>query len=117
MSDLQYDSFGQRVTTRLRSFNPEQVAAFGRTIAQSLAAIFVARGWLDESTAVTMAAAIVWIVITWWGVWARKDKNLLASAANVPTIEAVVTSSREVAAKVPNPKVTTTTMATDCWPH
>jgi|SRR5215204_5952319 len=92
---------------KLRSVNPEQMAAFGRTIAQTLAGIIATQFALDEAYAGTIASALVWTAITWWGVWARKDKNLLASAANVPTIKAVVTSSPEVAAKVPDPKVTT----------
>jgi hypothetical protein len=102
-------SFVRAAATKLRSVNPEMMAAFGRTLAQTLAGIIGAMGLADDDMALAIGSGIVWTAITWWGIWARKDSNLLASAANVPIVNKVVVDDPVVASNIPTPKVVSQT--------
>jgi hypothetical protein len=70
--------------------NQDQVAALLRTIVQVAGGFVIGKGWVDEQTALAVGGAIVTIGVTIWGLWARKNSNLVASAAAVPGVERVV---------------------------
>ena len=97
---------------RLRSLNPEQVAALLRTGGQMLGAALGMFGYMNEETWALLSGPAVAFLLTIWGVVARKDTALLESAAGVPGTQAIVVASPEVAANVPSDKVTSSVSAT-----
>jgi hypothetical protein len=89
---------------KLRAINPEQLAALLRTIGQVLGGVIATHGWMTDSEWAALSGGIATILLTVWGIFARRDAALIASAANVPVTEKVVVSS-PVIAKSENPKV------------
>ena len=63
--------------------NSEQVAALARTLVQVGGGIAVGRGWITADEAATLGGAVVAIVATAWGLYARRNSALVASAAKV----------------------------------
>ncbi len=99
------------IVNRLRTVNPEQVAAFLRTIGQMVGAGFVAKGVMttdDLATMLTSAETVLGglfsLVLMGWGIFARRDTALVASAANVPVVKEII-AAPEVAASTPSTKV------------
>jgi hypothetical protein len=89
---------------KLRTINPEQLAALLRTIGQVLGGVIATHGWMTDSEWTALSGGIATILLTVWGIFARRDAALIASAANVPVTEKVVVSS-PVITKSDNPKV------------
>jgi hypothetical protein len=89
----------------LRSINPDQMAATLRTLGQVFGAVLGTLGVQYADTWATIGGPVITILLWAWGVWARSDKNLLASAAGVPGVKAVVVPA-DVARSVPDMKVT-----------
>lgn len=91
-------------------FNQDQGAALFRTIIQMGSAALVTRGVLlpSESAMITEVGipALVGLGTTLWGVWARNNKNLVTSAANVPDVKKILTNEN-MANAVPSDKVVT----------
>ena len=89
-----------------RTINPEQIAAAVRTIAQVLGGVLVTKGVIgaDDWALYSGAAAIV--IPTVWGLIARSDANLIASAADVPAVEKIVAPGATPAGRDGHPKVT-----------
>jgi hypothetical protein len=73
----------------LRSINPEQLASLFRTILQIGGGYLVSRGIASEDQVLALSSAGATILVTFWGLWARSDKQLIVSAANVPAVEMV----------------------------
>lgn len=87
--------------------NQEQIAALLRTIIQVAAGSF---GWTQlqsGDTSLALASGLALVIVTVWGMYARSNKNLVASAANVPTVQKIV-ADPEVACAIPDPKVVPT---------
>lgn len=63
--------------------NTEQVGSLARTAVQLGAAYAVGKGWLDQSTAAEVGAALVTLAVTAYGLYARRNAALLASADKV----------------------------------
>lgn len=84
--------------------NQEQVAAILRTALQVLAGIF-AWSWLDTNTVAALASAVAGLGVVAWGIWARSNTNLVASAAAVPEVAKIETKTVALADAVPSAKV------------
>ncbi|MGF3026753.1 hypothetical protein ACQVP2_28530 [Methylobacterium aquaticum] len=59
--------------------NVEQAGSLARTVVQLAAAYAVGRGWLDQSTAAEVGAALVTLAVTAYGVYVRRDEALKAA--------------------------------------
>jgi len=70
--------------------NNEQIGALLRTIFQFLGGVAVGRGWIDADAATALVGAAVTIALTVWGIYARRDKALVQSAAAVPDVAKIV---------------------------
>jgi hypothetical protein len=84
----------------------EQILSFLRTLVQSGAAALAAKGLIDEQGATVLVAFVMWLIPTAWGLWVRRKAGLVASAAALPEVAKIVTTSA-MAAKVDDPSVTT----------
>ncbi|MCF4125365.1 Pam3-gp28 family putative phage holin [Methylobacterium sp. SyP6R] len=84
--------------------NPEQLTALLRTLLQFGGGIAVGRGWIDADTATTLTGALVTLIVTIWGLYARRNTGLVAAAAAVPTVKAIL-ADPATAQAVPSPKV------------
>ena len=84
--------------------NTEQVASLIRTLLQFAGALAVSKGWTDESTAAAVTGAVLTLAVTAWGLYARRNAALVASAAAVPGVDTIV-ADRRVAGAVPSAKV------------
>jgi hypothetical protein len=96
------------VMEKLRTVNPEQIAALLRTVGQVLGGIIATKGWMDNSEWEAIVGAVITVVLTAWGIFARRDSALITSAANVPVTEKVVVATPVVVASetlTENPKV------------
>jgi hypothetical protein len=94
----------------LRAINPEQLAAFLRTAGQVIGGIVAYHGFLTEAQWAMYFGAATTLILTGWGMFARSDKNLISSAANVPAVEKVVVPPTIMAKSETlqeNPSVTT----------
>ena len=89
----------------LRAMNPEQAGALFRTVLQVIGTIVSTRGWMQDDEWTAISGALLTIAVTIWGIWARSDRNLIVSAANVPAVKEVVTETTQLATSIPNEKV------------
>jgi muramidase (phage lysozyme) len=101
------DAVTKKGLAGLRWLNPEQVMAFLRTCAQGAGVYLAQKGFTTGSDYEFWSGIAVFVAFLAWGMWARKDTNLLSSASKVPDTEAVIVKSPEVAASVPEANVTT----------
>lgn len=86
--------------------NQEQIASLLRTILQVGGGIAVGRGWIDADTATAVIGALVTLAVTAWGLYARRNTGLVQSAAALPQVAQIVTTSPHIA-DVAGPKVVT----------
>jgi hypothetical protein len=86
---------------RLRTMNPEQVASLFRTLLQFAGGLGVAYGVMTETQFASILSGLMTVFVTAWGLWARSDANLIASAANVPAVHSVVVTDSDVATATP----------------
>jgi hypothetical protein len=96
------------VMEKLRTINPEQIAALLRTVGQVLGGMIATQGWMTDSEWQAVVGAVITVVLTAWGIFARRDSALITSAANVPVTEKVVVATPVVASSeslTENPKV------------
>ncbi|GJD65194.1 Pam3-gp28 family putative phage holin [Methylobacterium frigidaeris] len=63
--------------------NVEQVGTLVRTVAQMGAAYAIGRGWLDQTAAGDLVAGAVALGTLAYGIYARRNAALLASADKV----------------------------------
>lgn len=75
--------------SKLRYINPEMLAALARTAGQVLGGVIAKHGWAHDDEAMTITGALVTILLTLWGVWARRDKALIESAASLPAVHSI----------------------------
>lgn len=97
-------AFRDQFEARLRTLNQEQAASLVRTAVQVISG---ATGWvwMNDNAFISGASFLVMALVTLWGVWASSDKNLIASAANVPAVARIETKTGDVAEAVPSSKV------------
>lgn len=86
-----------------RSVNQEQLGALFRTLLQIAGGIF-GWAWMDDNMLISLSGVAVTVVATLWGLWARTDKNLVASAAEVPAVRKIV-AAPATAEAIPSVKV------------
>ncbi len=84
--------------------NQEQIGALLRTVFQFLGGVAVGRGWIDGDTATALSGLAVTIGLTLWGIYVRRDKGLVESAAAVPEVAKIV-ATPDIARSVTNAKV------------
>ncbi|SEO99858.1 hypothetical protein SAMN04487843_105368 [Methylobacterium sp. ap11] len=84
--------------------NQEQLAALLRTLLQFAGGIAVGYGWIDTDTAATLTGALVTLIVTVWGLYARRNAGLVAAAAALPAVKTIL-AAPETAQAVPSPKV------------
>jgi hypothetical protein len=83
----------------------EQVLSFLRTLVQTGAGVLAAKGWIDASGEQIIIAFVMWLIPTVWGLYVRRKAGLVASAAALPEVREIRTTS-EMARKVEDPSVT-----------
>ncbi|MEE7478402.1 hypothetical protein [Methylobacterium hispanicum] len=80
--------------------NSEQLTSLLRTVLQFAGGIAVGRGWVDAETMTALVGAVVTILVTVWGLYARRNAGLVASAAAVPGVQTIA-AAPALADKVP----------------
>lgn len=85
---------------RLRNMNPEQMGSLLRTFGQVIGAALAMWGFMSNETWATISGPLGTLLLTAWGLWARNDKNLIASAMAVPAVAKVKLVEPEVTATV-----------------
>ena len=102
---------------RLRTVNPEQIAALLRTIGQVLGGMIATQGWMTDTEWQAVVGAVITVVLTAWGIFARRDSALITSAAGVPVTEKVIVATPVITSSetlTENPKVVPPTSGD--WP-
>lgn len=94
--------------------NTEQVGDSFRTLITVLLTIYATKLNLDNTTIASIAAALTVLVPWAWGMWAKTNKNIIASAAAVPNPSApdgktVVVTSKDIASALPAENVVSST--------
>ncbi len=84
--------------------NSEQLTSLLRTVLQFAGGIAVGRGWIDAETSTAIIGAIVTIAVTAWGLYARRNAGLVASAAALPAVKAIL-ADPATANAIPSAKV------------
>ncbi|KMO39180.1 hypothetical protein VQ02_10425 [Methylobacterium variabile] len=84
--------------------NQDQLTTLLRTLLQFGGGIAVGRGWIDADTATTLTGALVTLLVTVWGLYVRRNAGLVASAAAVPSVQAIL-ADPATASAIPSPKV------------
>ncbi len=83
----------------------EQVLSFIRTLVQSAAGALAAKGLIDAQGQTVLVAFIMWVIPTAWGLWVRRKAGLVASAAALPEVREIRTTT-EIASAITDPTVT-----------
>ncbi|ACL57558.1 hypothetical protein [Methylobacterium nodulans] len=84
--------------------NSEQLTSLLRTLLQVAGGIAVGRGWIDADTATALTGAILTILVTLWGLYARRNAALVAAAAKVPEVRTIL-ADPATANAIPSAKV------------
>ncbi|ACL58929.1 hypothetical protein [Methylobacterium nodulans] len=84
--------------------NSEQLTSLLRTLLQVAGGIAVGRGWIDADTATALTGAILTIVVTLWGLYARRNAALVSAAAKVPEVRTIL-ADPATANAIPSAKV------------
>ncbi|ACL60571.1 hypothetical protein [Methylobacterium nodulans] len=84
--------------------NSEQLSSLLRTLLQVAGGIAVGRGWIDADTATALTGALVTILVTLWGLYARRNAALVAAAAKVPEVRTIL-ADPATANAIPSTKV------------
>lgn len=89
--------------------NTEQITSLIRALLQSVGAVFVTKGIIDDSTLIAIAGGVAALVGVIWGQWSGREKNTLKQA-----VEGTITmDSAAVTNIVPLPAPTITTKSGD----
>lgn len=70
-----------------------QIASAIRSLGAALGGVLAAHGYMDATTAQIIIGAIISFGLTMWGVYAKRPAALVASAANVPDVKVIGTST------------------------
>jgi hypothetical protein len=96
--------------TEVRSINQEQIGGIIRQLILVLSGYAAGRKWIGEDTVQLLVSLAPIVAVVAWGWWARSDKSLIKSAADVPMVTNVVVPApvmAESASLTEHPKVTT----------
>lgn len=86
--------------------NQEQAITILRQLLLTFSGGLVSAGYLDQVSATVAAGALATLVVTvGWGIYARRNNALVASAAAVPGV-AAIQATPKIADAVPSSKVT-----------
>ncbi|MCJ2080769.1 hypothetical protein [Methylobacterium sp. J-090] len=85
--------------------NSEQLTSLLRTVLQFAGGIAVGRGWIDPETSTAIIGALVTVAATAWSLYTRRSAGLVASAAAVPSVQSITTTSQKMANAVDSAKV------------
>lgn len=78
--------------------NTEQLSSLLRTFLQVGGAYVVGRGWASADTVASVGGAILTLVVTAWGLYARRNAGLIAAAASVPEVRTITTDAKTASA-------------------
>lgn len=85
-------------------FTQEQFTSLLRTILQMLGAWAVTKGYTDNQTALAIVGGLVALGTTVYSVYIRRKVGLIESAAAIPEVKDIVTTSK-IANKIDDPTV------------
>lgn len=72
----------------------EQILSFIRTLVQSAAAGLAAKGLIDAQGQTVLVAFVMWLIPTVWGLYVRRNAGIVASAAALPEVSTIVTTTK-----------------------
>src|SRR3712207_7502317 len=75
-------------------FNQEQILSLVRTLLQIGGTALVTRGILTGAEWEAILSAILFVVPTIWGIWARRYTGLVEAAAAVPNVQQITADSK-----------------------
>ena len=81
--------------------NTLQVTAAIRQLLIFAGGYFVAKGWIDSDTLAAVVPAVLTLGIASYGLYLRRANGVIASAASLPQVGAIVTTSPAAAQAVP----------------
>jgi hypothetical protein len=84
--------------------NFEQVMSIVRQIMLFLGGLLVTKGVTDSATLQTVVGALVTLISSGWAIYTRRNTGLIASAADVPSVQKIETTS-PTAQRLDSPKV------------
>lgn len=84
--------------------NQEQITSLVRTIMQVLGGVVATQSWYSDQLWLAITSGVIVVAVTVWGLWARNNTNLVASAASVPAVDKIV-AQPAMAANVASSKV------------
>lgn len=87
-------------------FTIEQFWSLIRTLLQMAGAALVTRGYLDDASMQVLLGAVMAIITTGYSLYLRRRNGLIASAAAVLPPGGQIQTTPEIAAAIPDPKVT-----------
>lgn len=87
-------------------FTTEQFWSLVRTILQMAGAALVTRGYLDDGNMQLLIGALMTIFTTGYSLYIRRQNGLIATAAAVLPDGGKIVTTPEIAAAIPDPKVT-----------
>ena len=70
--------------------NQNQLAGIARALVPAIVAYVVGRGWLSESSAASVAAAVIALLSAGWSMQAHTDANAIKTVAAMPDVKAIV---------------------------
>jgi hypothetical protein len=88
--------------------NQEQLTSLIRQILLTVGGGLVTKGYLDDGSLQLCVGAVMAIGAAAWAIYTRRNAGLVASAATVPSVETITTTSEHLATKVTSPKVVST---------
>lgn len=71
--------------------NPQVLASI-RSILLGLGGFVVGKGWIDQSTMLSLVGSAMWLIPAIWSLWGHRQNGIIAAAAAVPDVKAVVTT-------------------------
>jgi len=84
--------------------NQDQIISLVRQILLTLGGSLVGKGYVDDATMTMIVGGIVSLVTGFWGLYARREKGLIVSAAAQPSVCKIV-ALPTMAHAIPSAKV------------
>jgi len=84
--------------------NQDQLISLLRQILLTFGGVLVGKGYVDDATMTMIVGGVVAIVTGLWGLYARREQGLVASAAAQPGVTQIL-ASRDIADAIPSSKV------------
>ena len=70
--------------------NQNQITGLARALVPALIAYVVGKGWLSQSSAADVSAAIIALLAAGWSVQTHTDSNAIKTVAAMPDVRAIV---------------------------